>query len=81
MSVVPPGVNGTIKWIARVGYTCALAISEMPESTVVLATNCRNLRRGRVIATPRNLGHAINNIELRPECPLLAQSGHLFALR
>src|SRR6516165_12122052 len=75
MSVVPPGVNGTIKWIGRVGYTCALAICERPESTLILAANRRNLRRGRLMAMPRELRHAINHIEQRLECLLLAQSG------
>src|SRR6201988_1981137 len=80
MSVVPPGVNGTIKCTGRNGYTCAVAICEVPESTAVLATNRKNLRRGSVMAMPRELEllptHIIDHIEGQPECPLLAQSGH-----
>src|SRR5215469_17809211 len=80
MSVVPPGVNGTTKWIGRVGYTCALAICAVLESMAVPATARRNLRRGSVMPMPREIEivsrRSFDHIEQRLECLLGAQSEH-----
>jgi hypothetical protein len=48
----------------------------MPESTLVQAINCRNLRRGSGMAMAGELEllptHTIDHIEGQPECLLLA---------
>src|SRR6516165_7197785 len=79
MSVGPPGGNPTIQRTGRVGYSSADAMRGSASDTAAPAARCRNCLRGSFTGDAPRTWHPLptnNNIEKRPECLLLAQSGH-----